>query len=76
MAKETRTATQLEVMLLSEIRRHPELRIIQDVAVTPHRVQIPHGPTWEAGYVTDGPSSKVGLADQIAHKLQDQFDLL
>ena len=76
MAKEKRTAAHLEAMILDEIRKHPDLRIIQAVAVTPHRRKLPHGPTWEAAYVTEGSSSKAGMADEILRKLQDQFDLL
>jgi hypothetical protein len=75
MTKEKRPAAKLEEMLLTEIRKHPELNVILDVAVTPHRSPVSDGPTWEASYVTDGPDSKVALADEIARLLQGQFDL-
>lgn len=76
-SKEKKTASELEELMMTEIRKRPELSGVQNVGVTPPAIPIPHGPTWECFYVSDGaPSTRVEIADEIMRKLQNQLDLI
>jgi len=75
--KEKKTASELENLVMIEIRKHSELRGIQDVGVALPRIPILYGPTWECFYVADGAqSTSLEIADEIVRKLQNQFDLI
>jgi hypothetical protein len=68
--KETKTESELELILMEEIRRHPECNHVTGVAIT-----RPTDRNWDAAWVCSGPRLAPSIADEIARKLQAQFDL-
>jgi hypothetical protein len=75
--KEKKTAAELEELMMTEIRKLPELDNIMSADITPPGMPKPGGPTWECNYVTDGAApARVFIADEIKRKIQDQFDLI
>jgi hypothetical protein len=68
--KETRTVSELQLLLMEEIRRYPECNHITGVAIT-----RPVNRNWDAAWVCSGPRSARPIAYEIARRLQGQFDL-
>jgi hypothetical protein len=73
--KEKKTMAELEELIITEFKKHPELKNILSVIVSPE-LPSPAGPTWECHRVSDEVTMRKTIADEIIRKLQDKFDLL
>jgi hypothetical protein len=73
--KEKKTMAELEELIITEFKKHPEFKNILSVIVSPE-LPSPDGPTWECHRVSDEVTMRGTIADEIIRKLQDKFDLL
>jgi hypothetical protein len=73
--KEKKTSVELAVLLMSELRKHPECDHVIDVAITRPLQEATHHPNWDAAWTVNGNEIVCRRAFQIARKLQGQFDL-
>jgi hypothetical protein len=70
-AKPQKTAAELKALLMAEIRKHPKLAHIRDVAIT-----RPVQTNWGVQWIPEGNSpTPLAEADQIGRNLQNQYDL-
>jgi hypothetical protein len=75
-AKEKRTGSELTAIIMQEIRKHPDCIDITNVAIIRPAQQIPHHPNWGFAWTRDYTATLAPvMADEIARKLQNQFDL-
>jgi hypothetical protein len=75
--KEKKTASELQELVLTEFRKHPELNNIQTVRVSAIVAPAPGGSTWQCHHASDGPApTRITIANAVISRLQDQFDLL
>jgi hypothetical protein len=73
MAKQVKTRTELEAMIMAEVRQHPECENVEVVAIT-----RPVGRPWDVAVVRDGPSIPARCRlriDEITQRLVAQYDL-
>jgi hypothetical protein len=65
-ARETKTAEELETMIMDKVRKHPDLRDVQSVLIEENLE--PHPPNWKAGFVMDGSRNRPAKALQSRMK--------
>lgn len=73
--KPKKTERELEVLIMREVRKHPEFGRIRDVAITRPVQLAPHLPNWGFAWITNGAGIRPTAADAIAEKLQREYDL-
>ncbi len=73
--KEKKSASELQAMIMQEVRKHPDWSHVEDVAITQSVQTVPHHANWNAAFVTDGPRIAPGAAFQFARELASKFDL-
>jgi hypothetical protein len=73
--KEKKSASELQAMIMQEVRKHPDWSYIEDVAITQSVQTAPHHANWSVGFVCDGPRTAPGEAFQFARELVSKFDL-
>lgn len=71
-AREKKTATELEEMIMREVRKHPDLRDVQGVLIAEN--PEPHPPNWRPEFVMAGAGNRPQKALQIATELGWKFD--
>ena len=69
-----KSTSELEAMIMDEVRKHPDWSHVLSVSVEPSGQQPPH-PTWVANFVADGERSTPGAAIQFAQGLAAKYDL-
>lgn len=75
-AKEKRTGVELTALIMQEVRKHSDCNDITKVAIIRPVQQAPHLPNWGFAWTRDYSTTLAAtVADEIAHKLQNQFDL-
>jgi hypothetical protein len=75
-AKEKRTGAELTAIIMQEVRKHSDCIDITNVAIIrPSPQQAPHHPNWGFVWTRYGSNLAPVIADEIARKLQNQFDL-
>ena len=75
-AKEKKTATDLTATIMQEVRKHPDCNDITNVAIIRPVQHAPGHPNWSFAWTRDHTSSLApATANEIARKLQNQFDL-
>lgn len=74
--KEKKTGAELTAMIMQEIRKHSDCTDITNVAIIrPAQQSAPH-PNWGVAWTRNYSSNlRPVMADEIARKLQNQFDL-
>jgi hypothetical protein len=75
VAKEQKTATELETLIMGEIRQHPEWRDVDSVAIIQKVQHASHHPNWDAAFTMNGSATPPEEAFAIVRQLQSQFDL-
>ena len=73
--KPTKTRRELQALIMQEIRKNPEFRNIENVAITRPMQSAPHLPNWSFACVLDGASLAPSNADEIVQKIQREYDL-
>ncbi len=73
--KETKSASELQAMIMQEVRKHPDWSHIEDVAITQKDRTVSHHANWSVGFVCDGPRTAPEAAFQFARELSAKFDL-
>jgi len=73
--KPKKTRRELQALIMQEIRRHPEFRNIDNVAITRPIQSAPHLPNWGFAWVMDGVSLAPRDADEIVQKIQWEYNL-
>jgi hypothetical protein len=68
--KDMKTEAELESLLMEEVRKYPECSRVTGVAIT-----RPTDRNWDVAWVMDGPRFVPPIANEIARRLQQQFDL-
>jgi hypothetical protein len=71
--KGNKSASELEAMIMDEVRKHPNWSHVLSVSVDPSFQEAPH-PNWMASFVVDGERS-AGAAIQFAEQLGAKYDL-
>jgi hypothetical protein len=69
-AKEKKTREELTVLLMAEIRKHPDCAHVVGVAITQ-----PVGHGWGAAWRVNGNKLACPQSSEIVTRLQNQFDL-
>ena len=72
--REKRSAAELKVLIMRELRRHPEWHDIEDVAITSPARPREQG-NWDAAFAMSGPRSAPEGAFRFARELGAKFDL-
>jgi hypothetical protein len=73
--KPTKTRRELQALIMQEIRKNPEFRNIDNVAITRPIQSAPHLPNWGFAWVLDGASLAPRNAVEIVQKIQREYDL-
>jgi hypothetical protein len=73
--KSKKTEAELQSLIMQEVRKRPEFRCIQDVAITRPVQLAPHLPNWGYAWVVEGAGLRPREADAIPEKLQREYDL-
>lgn len=71
----TKSAIELQTMIMQEVRKHPDWGHVLDVTVTPTPRSASHLVNWNAGFTCEGPRMVPGAAMQMAHELANKYDL-
>ena len=76
VAKEKRTGAELTAIIMQEVRKHSECSDITHVAIIRPAQHGPDDLHWRFAWTRDYSSNLApAMANEIAHKLQNQFDL-
>jgi hypothetical protein len=70
--KPKKSASELQAMIMQEVRKHPDLSDVQDVLIAEN--PEPHPPNWRPEFVMAGSRSRPPKALQIATELGWKFD--
>jgi hypothetical protein len=70
--KEKKSASELEAMIMQEVRKHPALIDVQGVLIAEN--PEPHPPNWRPEFVMAGAGIRPAKALQIAIELGMKFD--
>jgi hypothetical protein len=73
--KGKKSASELEAMIMQEVRKHPDWSHVQGVAITRSVQEAPHHASWGAAFIIDGPRIAPAEAFQLARELATKFDL-
>jgi len=73
--KPKKTERELQELIMKEVRKHPELRNVQGVAITRPVQLAPHLSNWGFAWTMDGRAPSPLAADAIAQNLQMEYDL-
>lgn len=71
--KEKKTASELEAIIMREVRKHPDWSHVLSVSIEPSHQAAPH-PNWRASFVADGGRS-ASAAIQFTDALGAKYDL-
>ena len=75
VAKERRTGAELTAIIMQEVRKQADCNDITNVAIIRPVQQEPHHP-WRFAWTRDYTNNLApAMADEIARKVQNQFDL-
>jgi hypothetical protein len=75
-AKEKRTGAELTAIIMQEVRQHSDCNDITNVAIIRPVQYAPDGLNWGFAWTRDYTSNLApAMADEIARKLRNQFDL-
>jgi len=72
MEKEKLSQSDLEAVLLGQVRKTAECENVQGVTILPAIGS--NSPNWKAAFVCDGPKSAPDAAFQIMRALQGRYD--
>jgi hypothetical protein len=75
-SKPTKTTQELTTLIMTEIRKHPECNNITSVGITRPLQQAPHHPNWAPAWTMNGPKLAPPIAQEIARRFQNEFDLV
>lgn len=73
--KEKKTATELQAMIMQEVRKHPDWSHVLDVAITQNVQTAPDHSNWSVAFTRDDLRAVPGEAFQFANELASKFDL-
>jgi hypothetical protein len=75
--KEQRTGAELTTMIMQEVQKHKDCIDITGVAIIRFAQQAPHDPNWSFAWTRNYTTNlRPVIADEIARKLQTQFDIV
>jgi hypothetical protein len=74
--KSKKTTAELTAFIMAEIRKHPECDHVTSVRIQPLPQNSSRDRNWAVFWKFDGPKLQPRIADDIAQKLQNQFDLI
>jgi hypothetical protein len=75
-AKKRITTAELALLIMREIRKHPECAHVMSVGFTRPPQRASGDPNWAPSWSMDGPKYRPGITEQIGRDFQNRFDLV
>lgn len=75
-SKPKKTERELQTPIMEEVRKRPQCRNIQDVAIWRRVQSASHLPNWDFAWIMRGPALAPHTADEIAQKIRREYDLI
>jgi hypothetical protein len=73
--KPKKTEHELQVLIMNEVRKHPEFGNIKGVSIMRSEQSVAHHPNWSFAWTVNGPALASHKADEIPQRLQREYDL-
>ena len=75
VARESKSTNELRVLIMREVRKHPDWINVLNVAITRPVQSSPDQPNWDAAFTLSGKALAPREAFEIVRKLQAIFSL-